>query len=72
MDCRDGSGTGTLHRKKKFSVGKVRSAILDITGLGYFYAEINGKKVTDDLFNPVFSDYRARSLNNLLYPIADK
>ena len=58
--------------EKKFSVGKVRSAILDITGLGYFYAEINGKKVTDDLFNPVFSDYRARSLNNLLYPIADK
>lgn len=58
--------------EKRFSVGKVRSAILDITGLGYFYAEINGKKVTDDLFNPVFSDYRARSLNNLLYPIADK
>ena len=58
--------------EKKFSVGKVQSAILDITGLGYFYAEINGKKVTDDLFNPVFSDYRARSLNNLLYPIADK
>lgn len=58
--------------EKKFSLGKVRSAILDITGLGYFYAEINGKKVTDDLFNPVFSDYRARSLNNLLYPIADK
>ena len=58
--------------EKKFSVGKVRSAILDITGLGYFYAEINGKKVTDDLFNPVFSDYRARSLNNLLYPITDK
>ena len=58
--------------EKKFSVGKVRSSILDITGLGYFYAEINGKKVTDDLFNPVFSDYRARSLNNLLYPIADK
>ena len=58
--------------EKKFSVGNVRSAILDITGLGYFYAEINGKNVTDDLFNPVFSDYRVRSLNNLLYPIADR
>lgn len=58
--------------EKKFSVGKVRSATLDITGLGYFYAEINGKNVTDDLFNPVFSDYRVRSLNNLLYPIADR
>ena len=58
--------------EKKFSVSKVRSAILDITGLGYFYAEINGKNVTDDLFNPVFSDYRVRSLNNLLYPIADR
>ena len=45
---------------------------MDITGLGYFYAEINGKNVTDDLFNPVFSDYRVRSLNNLLYPIADR
>ena len=58
--------------EKSFSVGKVRSAILDITGLGYFCAEINGKNVTDDLFNPVFSDYRARPLNNLLYPIADR
>ena len=58
--------------EKKFSVGKVRSAILDITGLGYFYAEINGKAATQDLFNPVFSDYRERPLNNLLYPIADK
>lgn len=58
--------------EKKFSVGKVRSAILDITGLGYFYAEINGRAVTQDLFNPVFSDYRERPLNNLLYPIADK
>lgn len=45
---------------------------MDITGLGYFYAEINGKNVTDDLFNPVFSDYRVRSLNNLLYPITDR
>lgn len=58
--------------EKKFSLGKVRSAILDITGLGYFLAEINGKAVTDDLFNPVFSDYRERPLNNLLYPITDK
>lgn len=58
--------------EKSFSVGKVRSAILDITGLGYFCAEINGKNVTDDLFNPVFSDYRVRPLNNLLYPIADR
>lgn len=40
--------------EKKFSLGEVRSAILDITGLGYFIAEINGKAVTDDLFNPVF------------------
>lgn len=58
--------------KKFFTAGKIKKALLQITGLGYFYVKINGKNVTRDLFNPVFSDYRERSFKSVLYPMRDK
>ena len=57
---------------KQFNIGKAKNAVLDITGLGYFSFKINGRKITNDLFTPVFSDFRERDFNNLLYPINDK
>lgn len=57
---------------KKFNITTVKNAVLDITGLGYFSFKINGRKITNDLFTPVFSDFRERNFNNLLYPINDK
>lgn len=57
---------------KKFNITTVKNAVLDITGLGYFSFKINGRKITNDLFTPVFSDFRERDFNNLLYPINDK
>ena len=57
---------------KQFNIENVRSALLSITGLGYFIVKINGKDVTQDLFNPVFSDFRERDFGVLTYPINDK
>ncbi len=57
---------------KKFNIENAKNATLDITGLGYFSVKLNGKRITKDLFTPVFSDYRERSFDNLLYPISDK
>jgi alpha-L-rhamnosidase len=41
------------------------SARLYITGLGYFVAYINGKRVSADAFVPQVSDYESRPLNDL-------
>ncbi len=57
---------------KQFNIDSVSSALLSITGLGYFIAKINGKYVTKDLFNPVFSNYRERNFTTMLYPLNDK
>ena len=57
---------------KQFNIDSVSSALLSITGLGYFIAKINGKYVTKDLFNPVFSNYRERNFTTMLYPLKDE
>ncbi len=57
---------------KKFHIENAQTASLYITGLGYFIAKINGKNVTEDLFNPVHSDYRERDFSKLLYPFKDE
>ncbi len=47
----------------------IESAVLHCTGLGYFEAYINGKKVGDDVLIPAQTDYDDRNFDNLLYPI---
>ena len=49
--------------------GNIKSAQIEITGLGFFQLFINGRRVSDDLLTPCQSDYAERKLNNLLYPI---
>lgn len=48
-----------------------KSAILSICGLGFFEVFINGKKVSDDLLVPAWSDYEPRPARRLLYPLRD-
>ena len=43
-------------------------AKLYVCGLGFFELYINGQKVTDELYNPVWSDYQRRNIKNALYP----
>lgn len=57
---------------RNFFLEDFKSAVLNITGLGYFIAEINGLAVSDDYFVPVASDYERRRTEKFLYPIFDE
>ena len=44
----------------KFSVSEVKKATLRVLGLGFFHCYINGRRVGDDLFLPLTTDYEPR------------
>ena len=49
--------------RKSFDVsGKLASAVLTILGFGGFVFYINGKKVTDQLFLPLTSEFEPRPM----------
>jgi len=56
---------------RRFQVKSIKNATLFITGLGFFEAKINGKKVSEDRYVPVVSDYEPRATEKFLYPIHD-
>ena len=56
---------------RRFSASDVKAATLFVTGLGYFEAEINGKPVTEDRFQPLITDYEPRDLSKFIYPLHD-
>ncbi len=55
--------------RKSFFIKDCKKATLTICGLGYFEAYINGKRVSNDYFNPVFSDYFYRDFSHYNYPL---
>lgn len=55
--------------RKTFSVAKPGKAELIICGLGYFEAYLNGKRISNDYFTPVFSDYFHRDFSHYGYPL---
>ena len=56
---------------KRFRANNVRRATLHISGLGYFFFLLNGKRITSDLFTPAQTDYAPRDTAKFLYPIHD-
>ncbi|MBQ8696740.1 MAG: family 78 glycoside hydrolase catalytic domain, partial [Clostridia bacterium] len=46
--------------RDKFSVSKVKSAKIRVLGLGIFYCYINGKRVGNDYFLPLNTEYERR------------
>ncbi len=57
---------------RSFSLEKTpESAKLDITGLGYFEAYINGEPITSDRLIPAPSDYFRRDFRSVTYPVHD-
>lgn len=56
--------------RREFDV-TVPAGSIDICGLGYFELYINGRKVSDDLLTPVYSDYEKRLDREMIYPIHD-
>lgn len=56
---------------RRFHVGQPSNAVLHITGLGYFSAQVNGSSVTEHRLQPVCSEYSARDLTQFQYPLKD-
>jgi len=56
----------------EFMVEEAANRVIDICGLGFFELYINGKKVSEDVLVPVWSDYSARKGQRLKYPIRDE
>ena len=57
--------------RKSFTLGKTSGAKLLITGLGFFEARLNGKKLGNEYFQPVASDYEKRDFKKITYPCRD-
>lgn len=48
----------SIYLRRTFKVQKrVKSAIVYISGLGHYELSLNGKKIGNDQFNPLWSDY---------------
>lgn len=56
---------------RRFSTENCKSAVLNITALGFFKAFINGKAVCEDYFVPAVTDFEPRDTSKFLYPIFD-
>lgn len=54
-----------------FEAEEWEKAIMRICGLGFFELFINDKRVSDDMYNPAWTDYEPREGRRLLYPIHD-
>ncbi len=53
-------GDGFAVIRGHFFLEKAKSAVLYVIGLGFFHCYINGKRVGEDLFLPLTSDYNER------------
>ncbi len=51
-----------------FEINNAKKAILRVIGLGFFHCYINGKRVSDDLFLPLNTDFEKREN----YPIGEE
>ena len=49
-----------LFLRGRFSLGEVKKATLRVLGLGFFHCYINGKRVSDDFFLPLSTDFEER------------
>ncbi len=57
---------------KRFDALNIKKATLDICGLGFFEAFINGLPVTDAVFTPAQSNYCQLAERRFIYPFSDE
>ncbi len=57
--------------RKRFAARAVRKAVTEICGLGWFELYINGRRVTDRVFEPGVSTYANARGRHLYYPLND-
>lgn len=55
-----------------FTAKPGETATLTVTGLGYFEASLNGKKLGCDLLSPNPTDYEKRDFSKITYPCRDR
>ena len=57
--------------RHRFSLATKKNVTLRIIGLGFFRFWINGKTVTNNWFNQLFTNYGKRDFDNHLFPMQD-
>ena len=58
--------------KRSFELNKLpKAAKINVTGLGYFEAYVNGIPLTDERLIPAASDYLRRDFSDATYPVRD-
>ncbi len=65
------NGCDACLTRTEFTLRDIKSALLNITALGYFEAFINARQVSDDKLIPAMSDYEKRDLSEIHMPIFD-
>ena len=62
--CATGTGAngaaGFSVLRSRFTVSRIRRAVLSVLGLGFFHCYLNGREITEDLFLPLSTDYEPR------------
>lgn len=59
----DEKSSNVLSFKKRFVSGRIESnVVLGICGLGFYEAYLNGERISDEYFKPVFTDYEERNV----------
>lgn len=59
--CAEGCGENEFRfLKSTFNVNDAKKAVLRVIGLGFFHCFINGKRVSEDLFLPLNTDFEPR------------
>ena len=59
--------------RKEFTLGKtVKSAMLYVSGLGYYELYLNGDKIGDYVLAPANTNYDKRNMRHLLYNYSDR
>lgn len=57
--------------RKSFSADEVASAVVRVNALGFIVPYFNGKKLTDEMCIPAWTNYAKRDLSTAEYPIFD-
>ena len=57
--------------RKKCTVRDIKSAVIDICGLGWFELYINGKPASENVFEPAVATYEQLNGKHTQYPIRD-
>lgn len=64
-------GTEAYYARKTFECKDVESAVVRVNALGFVVPFFNGRKLTDEMFIPAWTNYEKRDLSKVSFPIFD-